>query len=191
MVRSATGQWQDRSPGERRLLSSATSLADGSILIVGDKGYRIRSISTSTGGEERRWLRHSSKNWSSTIVVRCCACWRWSLFCWRCKREFRLPRSQCLQGSSAECSEAFHVSGNYFFLIWRFFFISDENKKFLEDLLQYYIDQADSYNQFAKEYNEFSNKLINSLPISFFIILRGGNPSILYFTSTDNVFSFR
>ena len=35
--------------------------------------------------------------------------------------------------------------------------ISDENKKFLEDLLQYYIDQADSYNQFAKEYNEFSN----------------------------------
>ena len=35
--------------------------------------------------------------------------------------------------------------------------ISDENKKFLEDLLQYYIDQADSYNQFANEYNEFSN----------------------------------
>ena len=35
--------------------------------------------------------------------------------------------------------------------------ISDENKKFLEDLLQYYIDQADSYNQFANEYNKFSN----------------------------------
>ena len=34
--------------------------------------------------------------------------------------------------------------------------ISDENKKFLEDLLQYYIDQADSYNQFASEYGEFS-----------------------------------
>ena len=35
--------------------------------------------------------------------------------------------------------------------------ISDENKKFLEDLLQYYIDQAESYSQFAKEYSEFSN----------------------------------
>ena len=35
--------------------------------------------------------------------------------------------------------------------------ISDENKKFLDGLLQYYIDQADSYNQFAKEYSEFSN----------------------------------
>jgi len=34
--------------------------------------------------------------------------------------------------------------------------ISDENKKFLEDLLKYYIDQADSYNQFASEYREFS-----------------------------------
>ena len=35
--------------------------------------------------------------------------------------------------------------------------ISDENKKFLEGLLQYYIDQADSYNQFANEYSKFSN----------------------------------
>ena len=34
--------------------------------------------------------------------------------------------------------------------------ISDENKKFLEDLLKYYIDQVDSYNQFASEYGEFS-----------------------------------
>ena len=34
--------------------------------------------------------------------------------------------------------------------------ISDENKKFLEDLLQYYIDQAESYIQFACEYGEFS-----------------------------------
>ena len=34
--------------------------------------------------------------------------------------------------------------------------ISDENRKFLEDLLQYYIDQADSYNQFASEYGELS-----------------------------------
>ena len=34
--------------------------------------------------------------------------------------------------------------------------ISDENRKFLEGLLQYYIDQADSYNQFANEYSKFS-----------------------------------
>ena len=34
--------------------------------------------------------------------------------------------------------------------------ISNENKKFLENLLQYYMDQADSYNQFASEYGEFS-----------------------------------
>ena len=34
--------------------------------------------------------------------------------------------------------------------------ISNENKKFLEDLLQYYIEQADSYNQFANEYGELS-----------------------------------
>ena len=35
--------------------------------------------------------------------------------------------------------------------------ISDENKKFLEGLLHYYIEQAESYNQFANEYKEFSN----------------------------------
>jgi hypothetical protein len=35
--------------------------------------------------------------------------------------------------------------------------ISDENKKFLEGLLQYYIDQADSYNQFANEYSKGSS----------------------------------
>lgn len=34
--------------------------------------------------------------------------------------------------------------------------ISNENKKFLEDLLHYYIEQANSYNQFASEYEEFS-----------------------------------
>ena len=34
--------------------------------------------------------------------------------------------------------------------------ISDENRKFLEGLLQYYVDQADSYNQFANEYGKFS-----------------------------------
>ena len=37
--------------------------------------------------------------------------------------------------------------------------ISDENKKFLEDLLKYYIDQADSYNQFAAEYGDFSKSM--------------------------------
>ena len=35
--------------------------------------------------------------------------------------------------------------------------ISEENKKFLEGLLQYYIEQADSYNQFANEYSKFSS----------------------------------
>ena len=35
--------------------------------------------------------------------------------------------------------------------------ISDENRKFLEGLLQYYIEQADSYNQFANEYSKFSS----------------------------------
>ena len=34
--------------------------------------------------------------------------------------------------------------------------ISDENKKFFQDLLKYYIDQADSYSQFANEYEGFS-----------------------------------
>ena len=34
--------------------------------------------------------------------------------------------------------------------------ISDENMKFLEDLLKYYIEQAESYYQFAAEYGEFS-----------------------------------
>ena len=34
--------------------------------------------------------------------------------------------------------------------------ISDVNRKFLEDLLQYYIDQADSYSQIASEYGGFS-----------------------------------
>ena len=34
--------------------------------------------------------------------------------------------------------------------------ISDENRKFLEGLLQYYIEQAESYNQFVNEYEEFS-----------------------------------
>ena len=44
LIRSADGQWQDRSPGERRLLSSAVALPDGSILVVGEKGYRIQLL---------------------------------------------------------------------------------------------------------------------------------------------------
>ena len=46
--------------------------------------------------------------------------------------------------------------------------ISDENKKFLEDLLQYYIEQADSYNQFANEYEGFSK---SKKEIAFGIII--------------------
>ena len=46
--------------------------------------------------------------------------------------------------------------------------ISDENKKFLEDLLQYYIEQADSYNQFASEYGKFSK---SKREIAFGIII--------------------
>ncbi|MGE4618670.1 MAG: YCF48-related protein [Planctomycetota bacterium] len=42
MIRAADGQWEDRSPGERRLLSSAIELPDGAMLILGEKGYRIR-----------------------------------------------------------------------------------------------------------------------------------------------------
>lgn len=34
--------------------------------------------------------------------------------------------------------------------------ISDNNKKFLDDLVQYYIDESKSYKQFASEYTEFS-----------------------------------
>ena len=34
--------------------------------------------------------------------------------------------------------------------------ISDDNKKFLDDLIQYYINESESYKQFANEYKEFS-----------------------------------
>ena len=34
--------------------------------------------------------------------------------------------------------------------------ISDSNKKFLDDLIQYYINESESYKQFANEYKEFS-----------------------------------
>ena len=46
--------------------------------------------------------------------------------------------------------------------------ISDENKKFLDNLLQYYIEQADSYNQFASEYVEISK---SKKEIAFGIII--------------------
>ena len=32
--------------------------------------------------------------------------------------------------------------------------ISDNNKKFLEDLIQYYISEAESYMQIADEFNQ-------------------------------------
>ena len=35
--------------------------------------------------------------------------------------------------------------------------ISDNNRKFLEDLLEYYINESQSYKQFAEEYDEFTN----------------------------------
>ena len=34
--------------------------------------------------------------------------------------------------------------------------ISENNQKFLDDLIQYYIDESGSYKQFATEYKEFS-----------------------------------
>ena len=35
--------------------------------------------------------------------------------------------------------------------------ISDNNKKFLEDLIQYHISEAESYMQIADEFNEVTN----------------------------------
>mgnify|MGYP001179923984 FL=1 len=35
--------------------------------------------------------------------------------------------------------------------------ISDNNRKFLEGLLEYYINESQSYKQFAEEYDEFTN----------------------------------
>ena len=46
--------------------------------------------------------------------------------------------------------------------------ISEDNKKFLEDLLQYYVDQAESYTQFANEYSNFSS---SNKEIAFGIII--------------------
>ena len=39
--------------------------------------------------------------------------------------------------------------------------ISENNKKFLDDLIQYYIDESGSYKQFATEYKEFSQSKID------------------------------
>ncbi len=39
--------------------------------------------------------------------------------------------------------------------------ISDNNRKFLEDLLEYYINESQSYKQFAEEYDEFTNSKID------------------------------
>ena len=46
--------------------------------------------------------------------------------------------------------------------------ISEDNKKFLEDLLQYYVDLAESYTQFANEYSNFSS---SNKEIAFGIII--------------------
>ena len=46
--------------------------------------------------------------------------------------------------------------------------ISDNNKKFLEDLIQYYIDESESYKQFASEYQEFSG---SEMDVAFGLIV--------------------
>lgn len=46
--------------------------------------------------------------------------------------------------------------------------ISDNNKKFLDDLVQYYIDESESYKQFASEYHEFSQ---SEMDIAFGLIV--------------------
>ena len=39
--------------------------------------------------------------------------------------------------------------------------ISDNNRKFLEGLLEYYINESQSYKQLAEEYDEFTNSKID------------------------------
>ena len=46
--------------------------------------------------------------------------------------------------------------------------ISDNNKKFLDDLIQYYIDESESYKQFASEYKEFSE---SEMDVAFGLIV--------------------
>ena len=46
--------------------------------------------------------------------------------------------------------------------------ISDINKKFLDDLIQYYINESESYKQFANEYKEFSK---SEMDVAFGLII--------------------
>ena len=46
--------------------------------------------------------------------------------------------------------------------------ISDNNKKFLDDLVQYYINESESYKQFANEYKEFSK---SEMDVAFGLIV--------------------
>ena len=46
--------------------------------------------------------------------------------------------------------------------------ISDNNKKFLDDLVQYYINESESYKQFANEYKEFSK---SEMDVAFGLII--------------------
>jgi len=46
--------------------------------------------------------------------------------------------------------------------------ISDNNKKFLDDLVQYYIDESKSYKQFANEYKEFT---VSEMDVAFGLIV--------------------
>ena len=46
--------------------------------------------------------------------------------------------------------------------------ISDNNKKFLDDLVQYYIDESESYKQFASEYEKF---LTSKMDVAFGLIV--------------------
>ena len=46
--------------------------------------------------------------------------------------------------------------------------ISDNNKKFLDDLVQDYINESESYKQFANEYKEFSK---SDMDVAFGLIV--------------------
>ena len=46
--------------------------------------------------------------------------------------------------------------------------ISDDNKKFLDGLVQYYINESESYEQFADEYDGFTK---SRLDVAFGLIV--------------------
>ncbi len=46
--------------------------------------------------------------------------------------------------------------------------ISDDNKKFLDGLVQYYINESESYEQFADEYDRFTK---SKLDVAFGLIV--------------------